>query len=339
MGDRPFFSICIPAYNVADYVIDCLESITAQTCRDWEIVIIDDGSTDDTLSIIGSWARECSNPVRVKSMQNRGLYAARGVAYELAQGEIIINVDSDDLLVDVDALHKLQEAFRDDTVDMVLFNASRSMKRPIQACFDYSGLISKYGHTLCREDLLEAFALGRVANAIWLKAFRSSLFTGNLSMPCKINLGEDRLRLATLLGAVRKAVILDEVFYFYRQNDESITHQVYDSGKIEQECIVEQQVFTLHSAWCISRQESMPFFANWLYIRLRRIFLCHEGRAERVALYRKLCESDFCTKMTGDAYTNALHTVRERLLLWLVKRKWLTAMDFLLYMKGKGVHE
>lgn len=91
----PKVSIIIPAYNVEKYIAECLRSVLAQTFSAWEAIVIDDGSTDNTLEVIKSF-----DDARIKwlSQQNAGLSTTRNQGVEMAIGEYILFLDSDDRL-------------------------------------------------------------------------------------------------------------------------------------------------------------------------------------------------------------------------------------------------
>lgn len=91
------FSIIIPVYNVAPYLHECLNSVLAQTCPDWETVCVDDGSTDGSGEILDEYAAR-DRRVSVVHQQNRGVSVARNVAIERATGEWIFCLDADDLM-------------------------------------------------------------------------------------------------------------------------------------------------------------------------------------------------------------------------------------------------
>lgn len=88
-------SIIVPIYNVEQYLIQCLESILNQTCRDIEIILIDDGSQDCCGEICDEYARK-DNRIKVYHTNNGGLAAARNYGIEKATGEYIGFADSDD---------------------------------------------------------------------------------------------------------------------------------------------------------------------------------------------------------------------------------------------------
>ena len=91
------FSIIVPVYNVEKYVKKCLESIVNQTYRDYEVIIVNDGSTDGSIRIVNQFIEEDPNRIRLINQQNKGLGGARNTGLENALGEYIVYLDSDDL--------------------------------------------------------------------------------------------------------------------------------------------------------------------------------------------------------------------------------------------------
>jgi glycosyltransferase involved in cell wall biosynthesis len=89
----PRVSVVIPAYNAAPFLRETLDSVMSQTCRDFEVVVVDDGSIDDTAGIAESYGAR----VRVIRTPNRGVARARNTGIEEAKGEFVAFLDSDDL--------------------------------------------------------------------------------------------------------------------------------------------------------------------------------------------------------------------------------------------------
>jgi glycosyltransferase involved in cell wall biosynthesis len=97
MSQEPLISVLVPAYNAEAFLEQCLESIVAQTYRHLEIIVVDDGSTDGTATISDRWA-ERDDRIRVIHQPNGGHSAARNTALDAMTGELVIMVDSDDVL-------------------------------------------------------------------------------------------------------------------------------------------------------------------------------------------------------------------------------------------------
>lgn len=120
-----FFSIIIPVYNVEKYLEECLESIVKQINtieENCEVLLIDDGSTDSSGDICDNYARTYPDYIKVFHNENQGLLMTRRFGYKRANGEYIINCDSDDTLED-NALKWIADVIRNyNSPDMIIFN-------------------------------------------------------------------------------------------------------------------------------------------------------------------------------------------------------------------------
>jgi len=115
---KPKVSICIPTYNRKKYLKETIESILAQTYKEYEIVVVDDGSTDGTEDMI----RQLGVPITYHWQENGGDAAARNKLIELAQGKYISFIDSDDLLFP-DAIERLVKVMETETEDVVAYGS------------------------------------------------------------------------------------------------------------------------------------------------------------------------------------------------------------------------
>ena len=115
-------SILTAVYNTATYLPQCIESVLAQTHRDWQLICIDDCSTDGSLDIINRYAASDSRITVVRNAENQGQAKARNAGLLHADGEIVTMLDSDDWIAP-DALEKIVAAFEGDRdIDCVLFD-------------------------------------------------------------------------------------------------------------------------------------------------------------------------------------------------------------------------
>lgn len=110
--NKPTLSIITPVYNSAKYLKECIESILSQSFKDIELILIDDGSTDNSLEICRRYVLS-DNRVRVKSVVNGGPASARNHGLDMAKGEYVMFVDSDDW-IDVGSLEMLMSEMRSD---------------------------------------------------------------------------------------------------------------------------------------------------------------------------------------------------------------------------------
>lgn len=95
--NNPLVSICIPAYNCAEYIGPCLQSIVNQSYHNIEIIIVNDGSTDNSSAVIQTW---CNTDARIRliKQENKGAAAARNIAFRESRGALIKFIDGDDLI-------------------------------------------------------------------------------------------------------------------------------------------------------------------------------------------------------------------------------------------------
>ena len=119
--EQTMFSIVVPVYNVQAYLPECIDSLLNQSFRDFEILIIDDKSTDSSLEIAQKYADAHTDCIRLlPHAVNKGLGGARNTGIEAATGEYILFIDSDDYLR-ADALEKLADRIKETKADVVEF--------------------------------------------------------------------------------------------------------------------------------------------------------------------------------------------------------------------------
>lgn len=114
-------SLIVPVYNVADYLPACMDALLCQNCQSWEIILVDDGSTDGKSgALCDAYAEQHPELVRVIHQANGGLGAARNTGIETAKGEYLLFVDSDDTLAP-EALERLSAWVKESHADMYVF--------------------------------------------------------------------------------------------------------------------------------------------------------------------------------------------------------------------------
>ncbi len=112
-------SVIIPAYNTEKYIAQCLETLLNQTLQDMEIIVVDDGSSDQTFAMLREFESKYPERIRVFHKQNGGQGSARNLALQYAKGEYLGFVDSDDW-VDAEMYEKMYQKAKDDDADIVI---------------------------------------------------------------------------------------------------------------------------------------------------------------------------------------------------------------------------
>lgn len=119
---NPLISIIIPLYNVEKYIEECLKSILNQKYQNFEVIIINDGSSDNSEDIVKSFESKFSGKLNLKTINNSGQAIARNIGLELSKGELIYFLDSDDY-ISPDLLQSAVEKFTTEDISIYMFNA------------------------------------------------------------------------------------------------------------------------------------------------------------------------------------------------------------------------
>ena len=138
--NQPKFSIIVPVYNVDRYLTDCLDSICQQDYSNFELIVVNDGSTDNSRAILESYANK-DKRIRIYNTENNGVSAARNLALSVSSGDYVWMVDSDDLLA-CNALTMLTEVIRQYAPDIITFKYNKLYKNKKDIVIDGSKLIN-----------------------------------------------------------------------------------------------------------------------------------------------------------------------------------------------------
>ena len=200
-------SIVIPVYNKAEYISDCLESLLQQDFDDFEIVAVNDGSTDDSGRICDEKAAQDSR-IKVIHTENGGVTVARRKGVEQAKGEYIMFVDADDKLLP-NAIKTLYKAIIDSGADEVI----GTYKNQYGNSYD-SGW---RGFMPCEPLVRNLLSIKNSFCVLWGIMFRKSLLDGCLNAPREIVEREDSLmQIKCLMKSPKVYFIADAVYLYYQ---------------------------------------------------------------------------------------------------------------------------
>lgn len=216
----PQISVVVPVHNVEPYLGACVDSILAQTFSDFELILVDDGSTDRSGAICEEYAARDSR-VRVIHRENGGLSAARNSGLEVAAGEYISFVDSDDLIAP-DFLSRMMDVMLREKVRLVLcWKEDFKDEEPpaLETGIDTPDSVRHMsGKTAC----LDRFEPSkRILITAWAKLYHRSLWEEHEFPVGKIH--EDQFVVPMILYEAQEVALLDARLYFYRVRAGSIT--------------------------------------------------------------------------------------------------------------------
>ena len=222
------FSIIVPVYNAAPWLETCVRSVRAQTYADWELIMVDDGSSDDSPAIADALV-SLEPRMRAVCQDHLGQYAARRRGIELAQGAYLLFLDSDDT-IEPTALAQMDEVLRKMEPDLLLFTG-----KIIQAGTDtgrrFGVLKAAQGPVeICtlRKSLLQ----GNDLNSLCIKAFRRTLFVPNEAPSFCCGYGEDKAMLLEPVTRAKSVWYLPQPLYCYHHHPKSTMHS-YGMDDIE----------------------------------------------------------------------------------------------------------
>lgn len=217
-------SVIVAAYNIEKYIDVCMKSIMNQTQDDIEIIVVNDGSKDDTLLKI-KYLRELDNRIIIVDKKNEGVSKARNEGLTHASGEYVMFIDGDDY-IDFTAIELLYKKAKDEDADLVCYNYAFSYE-------DGTDIINKEETFKCisGDEYLKLCLSSSVALSLWSKLIRREfLIKHNIKCPENIAFAEDMATSIHLASYAKKVCKVDKCLYYYLQRNTSVTKT--DSKKV-----------------------------------------------------------------------------------------------------------
>jgi glycosyltransferase involved in cell wall biosynthesis len=209
-------SVIVPAYNAATYLAAAIESVIRQTYQDWEVIIVDDGSSDETGAVACSYASLLPDKIRYVYQPNRGLPAARNIGIRIAQGEFVALLDADDVWLPLRLERSVAALKSDAGVGLVHARVAR---------------INEQGHVIDYPFAGREYQSGRIARHIYTRRAHIMCPTVTFRMSCvdkggpfdeTLRAAEDRdlwFRIAQRFNVA----YVDEVLAYYRLSPTSMS--------------------------------------------------------------------------------------------------------------------
>lgn len=258
MDSRVKFSIIIPVYNVEKYLRECLDSLVNQTFGDFEVICVNDGSTDNSLEILNEYAGK-DGRFKVYSQENQGTGIARNYGLEFACGKYLLFVDPDDW-VELNYLEILDRTFKETGVNVIQFGYKKinDISKEVRY-YNYQKENKKFGSRknllknpyFNRDDLKHIF---RRRLMVWDKAYSLQFIRDNGIKFAPTRHGQDNLFSLGSVLVADKIFYLNEYLYNYRNRLGSAVNRktkdrfcVFDNIRSLKGFLEEKQLFAEYS--------------------------------------------------------------------------------------------
>lgn len=206
-------SVIVPAYNVGQYIEKCLVSLIKQTLQDIEIIVVNDGSTDNTLNIIEKYSRNDSR-IKIIEQKNSGVSAARNNGLLAAKGKYIFQIDADDW-IEPETLEEYYKAAEENNADITIANVYIDFGNGKIRLLEDGRHLS--------DDLIKELFLDNILPSVCAKFYKRELFVKNdIKFSENIRIGEDLLINFYLFFYAKKVIKIEKPFLHYMQRNNSI---------------------------------------------------------------------------------------------------------------------
>lgn len=332
-------SIIVPVYNVEKYLKRCVDSLVGQSYANLEIILVDDGSEDNSLLICKEYERQDAR-VHVFHKMNEGLGLTRNYGIARATGDYVAFVDSDDYLT-LDAIEELLKKVEETNADVVIASHYYQGKNQIIALPErlYSGSEIK--------DILMVHMMGNNANKLdalsytaWGKLYKKTLFTeNNLTFPSERKLiWEDLAFSVNAYPLCEKIYILHKPVYYYCFNEGSLTH-TYKPNKLELVmnlyCYMSEKIRDLN----LPSEAQFRLDTNFMghirtCIKLEVFYVRQNSFRKTIQNIREICSREdvqsLIKKYPKDAFNKSQYIYN-----FALEHSWIYAVYFLTWLQNK----
>ncbi|GAB1416245.1 hypothetical protein MASR2M117_16510 [Paludibacter sp.] len=206
--EKPLISVIIPAFNAASYISQCLECIFIQNFKDLEVIVVNDGSTDDTEKIVSGF------PVKLINQENKGVSAARNAGLKVAQGKYIHFMDDDDLL-NLGYYEKMFEIAEQTNADMVCSGLKHERLPSLSSCYSDCIVVS------ATEDKMRLTNVGNQGNCVKFLIKRDLLEKNQIRFDEDLQIGEDVVFAIKAVYWANKIATVPGATYHYKHRTQS----------------------------------------------------------------------------------------------------------------------
>lgn len=278
---NPLISIIVPVYNAESMLNRCIDSVINQKFPDWELLLIDDGSTDCSGKICDEYASKDSR-IRVFHKVNGGVSSARNIGLDNALGKWITFIDSDDKILD--GVFPLLENLES---DLVLFNfiISQNNNDFTQYLFKVNILYDDFQ----MKNVLEQYIHSLIFRVPWGKFYRKDLI-GFLRFDTNIRIGEDTLFVFSYLNKCSSILLRQEIYYYYWEGIKD--YGVKYALKVDEALYIIDKIYQSYKKLNIESKVFLLFIFNFFWSLCEKDFYGKEyiwfGDKNVISIWNKI---------------------------------------------------
>lgn len=329
----PLLSIIVPVYNTNKYLKQCLDSIVNQYNNKFELIIVDDGSTDECPAVCDEYA-DNYDFIRVVHKQNEGLLLARRTGIKEAKGEYIAHVDSDDYILD-GYIETVCDAIESKACDMVFFDyiygadAVKS-ERIIRIRDEKEN--TKFDD---QKVLIDQYLSGGNFNAMWMKITKRSVVDVDADYtPYKsVANGEDVFQSLALIDNSHTFMYIPVPLYYYRRDNVSMS-KMYKTKDYQSFRIVNTKILEYVDKWNLQQEYKNQVLLNTLdknMVVLHQVWK-NEGKAALISLMRTMSKDPYFLNLADVVNTKKVSSYYDKLYKFIIRKRFYLARLFMRFV-------
>lgn len=324
-------SIIIPVYNGEKYIERCIKSITQTTGITYEIIIINDASTDKTEEKIKQLKNK--SIIKIALPQNKGVSYCRNLGIQKATGKYIAFSDVDDY-IEKNMYETMVKEAEKNQLDVCCCN--------YYEIFEKTGkkVKSKYNlknEIIYKPNIIKQFLIDEISPSCCDKIYKADLIKNNIKIDEELQIGEDILFILNVMNTCEKLGTIENYFYNYIQQEKSVMHTI--SAKFLQfEKVVEKTKNIEYEKMRIDNKEEYEYFEGAMLVRgIHSIstLVNKENKKQAINYIEQLRNKDILKKWIKNPYVNKFIKLEIKILLLLGTKMHLLLMPIYKYMRNK----
>ena len=318
---QPLVSIILPAYNSSKTLRRAILSVQNQIFNDWELIIVNDGSTDNTQEISELYAKQDIR-INVINQKNKGRSLARNAGLKIVKGKYITFLDSDDIYLPntlQDLVNNNLKYNSDLIIGGICYNKRK--KHIFKNEYLEGKNAIKYLFLLIKNKI--------TFNSVCNKLFKKDIIQrNNLSFSSNMEMGEDMVFVMKYCNEIQSLSTIDTIIYNYYPNIQSITKKSFKSSYIDRNHTFHYLLLNLYKKWNLSLDEVYGSFFNY------KMFGCTFAASTSFSLLKKMVKETFIDSNIINFANKVNHTKYDNLFAKLIRYKQVIIWTFIAYIFG-----